>query len=277
MSSRTSHTFWSMLALYACTLAVGIWAAWRHVTSPASGTVAPLQFDLSTVLIFGVVFVFFTFVVLRWARVAQVVLSALFLVVFAGGAQFILSARFSLVGSTIGALALVACALLVRRVLVHDVVIVLGIAGITALLGLALTPLVVVGILMALSVYDIISVYRTRHMVAMAGRMVDSGFFFGFLIPSRVRDFWLPTRTALGGHQVMLLGSGDIGLPLVLAASSVSVSLGTSILVAAFALVGVALMEFLFTHQREPMPMAALPPIAALSVIGYLVAVLIHL
>jgi presenilin-like A22 family membrane protease len=87
----------------------------------------------------------------------------------------------------------------------------------------------------------------------------------------------MPVRDALERRQAMVLGSGDIGLPLVLAASSVVASLNAAFMVAGFALVGVMAMQWLFTHQDKPMPMAALPPIAALSVLGYVVATLLGL
>ncbi len=98
---------------------------------------------------------------------------------------------------------------------------------------------------------------------------------FGFLVPARLGGFWMPVREAMDARAVMMLGSGDIGLPLVLAASSVTTSLGAAGMVAGFSLVGVMVMQWLFSHQEQPMPMAALPPIAASAVLGYVVATLL--
>jgi presenilin-like A22 family membrane protease len=139
-------------------------------------------------------------------------------------------------------------------------------------LGLSITPLVALVLLAGLSVYDIVSVYRTRHMVALANRMIASGSVFGFLVPARLSGFLMRRSDALNARSVMVLGSGDIGLPLVLATSALSQSIGAAILVAVFALVGVMLMHWLFVHQDRPRPMAALPPIAMAAILGYATA-----
>ena len=72
----------------------------------------------------------------------------------------------------------------------------------------------------------------------------------------------------------MILGSGDIGLPVVLASSVAGYSLDDAIIVAIFSLAGLFLTHLIFVNQRERKPMAALPPIATMSIIGYLVSLL---
>jgi presenilin-like A22 family membrane protease len=126
-----------------------------------------------------------------------------------------------------------------------------------------------------LAIYDVIAVYRTRHMVALAGRMLESGAVFGFLVPERLNVFAHPVSRALRERSVMVLGSGDIGLPLVLAASSVATSVNAAYMVAGASLVGLSLMQLLFVRQRRPLPMAALPPIAASAILGYVLAVIL--
>ena len=73
------------------------------------------------------------------------------------------------------------------------------------------------------------------------------------------------------GEGFMILGSGDVALPLVLAASLVRTSLTQASVVAVFSLLGLILTHLIFTNQATRRPMAALPPIAAMSIIGYLV------
>ena len=73
----------------------------------------------------------------------------------------------------------------------------------------------------------------------------------------------------------MILGSGDIGLPVVLASSVARYSLNAAIIVAVFSLAGLFFTHLIFVNQRERKPMAALPPIATMSIVGYLVANLI--
>ncbi len=80
---------------------------------------------------------------------------------------------------------------------------------------------------------------------------------------------------ALQTRAVMMLGSGDIGLPLVLATSAVSTSIGAAVMVAGASLIGISTMHWLFVHQERPAPMAALPPIAVSAILGYLLAILL--
>ncbi|MCC6934673.1 MAG: hypothetical protein IT406_03255 [Candidatus Yanofskybacteria bacterium] len=262
------------LLLYACTIALALSAAWRHVIAPSvSAGVGPLELTWESAIIFLVVFVLFTTVMVRFVRAAHVSLSFFLVIALVAGTQFILSAWVRWPFDIIGAVAVAALAWLWPRVAVHDFAVMVGIGGIAAVLGLSLTPLTASILLAALSIYDIISVYRTRHMIALADRMLESGAIFGFLVPANFSGFFTRRDDALRTRMVMMLGSGDIGLPLVLATSAVSQSIGAAVLVSGFALCGVSLMHWLFSHQRRPMPMAALPPIAALSILGYVVAV----
>jgi len=75
-------------------------------------------------------------------------------------------------------------------------------------------------------------------------------------------------------RRVLMLGSGDIGLPLVLATSAVTTSLASAVAASVGALVGVVAMQVLWMRQETPAPMAALPPIAACTILGYLIATL---
>lgn len=268
--------FISSVTLYALTAALALAAAWRHATGPAMpGGLGPLQLDWSSGLVFLIVFVGFTFVMVRFARVARLALALFLLVALLVGSQFIFSAWAPWPYDVAGAVLVVLLLAAVPRVFMHDLAIMLGIGGIAAVLGLSVTPLVACVLLAVLSIYDIISVYRTRHMVALAGRMLQSGAVFGFLVPARLSGFFMRRRDALNAREVMMLGSGDIGLPLVLATSAVSQSIPAAILVAVFSLAGVSVMHWLFAHQERPAPMAALPPIAVSAILGYALAILL--
>jgi presenilin-like A22 family membrane protease len=259
--------------LYALTFAVGLAAAWRHAVMPSLGTVAPVDLSLPNVLIFLGVFTVFTFVMARFVRVARRSLSVFLVIALLSGSQFVFASWLTGSQALIGALALVLLLGFLPIVLVHDLAIVFGIGGVSAVLGLSMTPLIACVLLAAMSVYDIISVYRTRHMVALAQHMMSSGAVFGFLVPARLSGFFMRRRDALEAREVMMLGSGDIGLPLVLATSAVSQSIGAAVLVGGFALIGLTLMHWMFARQERPMPMAALPPIAMSAIVGYVLAV----
>lgn len=282
ISEKLRITFAS-LTLYTITIVVSLTAAWQHIVRPAlAGGVGPLELTWQNAVLFALVFAVFTFVMVRFVRVAHVSLAFFLFVALVAGSQFILAAWVPSPYDLIGALAVAFVLWMVPRVVVHDIAIILGIGGIAAVLGLSITPLVACVLLAGLSLYDIVSVYRTRHMIALAKRMITSGSVFGFLVPARLSGFWMRRSDALNamptGRQarsVMVLGSGDIGLPLVLATSALSQSIGAAVLISIFALLGVMLMHWLFAHQHRPAPMAALPPIAVSAILGYALAMFI--
>lgn len=262
------------LLLYGLTFALGILAAYQHVLHPALTSVAPLEPTLGNALVFLLVFSGFTALIIRSGRSA-LILKFFLLFALAAGAHFIFSAWLPGLPSFAGVALILLLLWAVPIVLVHDIAIMLGIAGVSALMGLSITPLTASVLLAILSIYDIISVYRTHHMVALAGKMLDSGAVFGFLVPARLSKFLMRTGRSLGDREVMMLGSGDIGLPLVLAASAVTTSVASAVMVGIFALAGLMLMHWLFLHQENPMPMAALPPISMAAVLGYVLAIIL--
>lgn len=162
-----------------------------------------------------------------------------------------------------------------RNVFTHDFIMIVTLAGLAAILGLSLTPIFVVYALVILSFYDIIAVYKTGHMVKMASMMVASRAIFGFIIPGTVSDFKTDIKTVQPGEQFMILGSGDIALPIIFSISLLGVSIVQSLIVAAFSILGLFATHLIFNNQKTRRPMAALPPIAAMAIIGYLISIFI--
>jgi presenilin-like A22 family membrane protease len=259
--------------LFAAALAMGIFIAYHYgVVRIEANVVEPIDFSWSNVIVMVAVFLGFSFVMARFRRLASIVFQLfLFFVVFFGAdlffGAFLQSPRDLL--ATIATLGLMYA---LRNVLTHNIGIMLAIAGISAAIGLGLTPDIAMFVLMAMAIYDIIAVYRTRHMVRLAENMVQSGAIFGFIIPLRWRDFFTPRDKAKVGEDFMILGSGDIGVPLLFIASTVTTSLPGAIITAAFALMGLFITHLLFVNQKSRQAMAALPPIATASVVGYLIS-----
>ena len=167
-----------------------------------------------------------------------------------------------------------------KNVLIHNIGIILAVAGVGSLLGSVIFPGTVVIIMVILSFYDIIAVYVTGHMIKMAKIMMKSGAVFGFIIPSQMSGFFFhkgeaQAQAGTGGDQFMILGSGDVGLPVVLASSVARYSLAGAIIVAVFSLAGLFITHLIFVNQKERKPMAALPPIATMSIVGYLISLVL--
>lgn len=271
------NLFFKELVLFSTTMVVGLIVAYRYLVtdsaSPIMQTPSLSGFDW----IFFVGLVIFILFIMRFSRLAGVVLWIFLILIMFGGSQVVFGSFLSFPWDMAASLAILALFFLWRNVFMHDVGIILALAGIGGVLGISITPNFGIIVLVVLSFYDIIAVYKTKHMVKMAQGMVRSGAIFGFIIPQENRSFFENRKQAKEqiGEQFMILGSGDIGLPVIFASSLIRQSLGEAIVVALFATIGVFLTHLLFTNQHKRQAMAALPPIATMCLIGYVVALLL--
>ncbi|MGZ4907214.1 MAG: presenilin family intramembrane aspartyl protease PSH, partial [Halobacteriota archaeon] len=159
-------------------------------------------------------------------------------------------------------------------------------AGAAAIFGISLAILPTLILLIALAVYDFVSVYETKHMISLAEGVVDLKLPVLFVLP-RNRGYshiqW--TRQAstsqpeekLEKREAFFMGLGDAVIPTVLVISANSFLSGPAlgfINIPAFgALVGtlagyVALMVLVLKGK----PQAGLPFLNTGAIIGFLVA-----
>jgi len=268
--------FFKEALLFATTLAVGIFTAYRYSLMPDAIQLPELKLSFWDALLVIVVLSFFVFAP-KYKRVAKFSFKFFLVFVVFAGTQIIAGAFVNPPMDLAAAVGAVLIFIFLRNVLVHNIGVILGIAGIASVLGLALSPKTALFLLVILSFYDILSVYVTRHMVAMARNMIESGAPFGFIIPSEGASFLKSRQEAQAkiGEQFMILGSGDVGLPLILACSLVGLYISEAVIVGIFSLAGLFLTHLIFVNQEVRKPMAALPPIATMAIIGYLVSLLI--
>jgi len=178
---------------------------------------------------------------------------------------------------------LVSAFLFIPRVWISDLVMILSLATFGAFLGFCFSTWGIVIILAVISVYDLIAVYKTRHMVVLAEAMVNSQIIFGLIIPKiRPSDFKASleeVKTDLLGSlsgkikamRFSVLGAGDLLFPLLLIVSVFNhYGVFSALVVAGFALLGCLTTNLIFLRLKER-PMPALPPIAFLTIIGFLV------
>lgn len=200
----------------------------------------------------------------------------LLLVIFIG-AQTIFSLILPPFSATIFAFLLVILRITKPRLWTHNLSLGLGIAGISATLGVIASWQTFAIILAVLSVYDIIAVYKTKHMVKMARALAAKGALFALVIPEKF-SFWKADLSEVDLKEkgkFLFLGTGDLALPIAFAVSVISEGLLASLVVIGATLIGVFLLHWLFTKQRKPQPMPALPPIATCAIVGFLVYLLI--
>ena len=160
----------------------------------------------------------------------------------------------------------------------QNIALIFSLSGAGALIGTSLYVLPIMIFAAILSLYDIIAVFFTKHMVFMAKALTEKPLAFVAAIPVKFKE----ARKVMSMHtgkeimqkkHVFLLGGGDLALPLILAASIYRYfSLGHAI----FSLIGALLATFYIfwvVLQKPGKPLPALPPIVAGAFLGFAVAV----
>ncbi|MBU1178673.1 hypothetical protein KJ903_05700 [Patescibacteria group bacterium] len=157
-------------------------------------------------------------------------------------------------------------------VLVHNIAIVLALAGIGAYIGTGFSAWQILIIIAILSVYDIIAVFRTKHMVKMFTKLTNKGATFSIIVPSRLKNILSRLSKVKLDGSYSFLGTGDIALPLMLAVAALKMGWQYSLAVVIGALVGLIVMHWLQLKLKYNKPVAALPPIGGGAMLGFLVA-----
>lgn len=267
--------FLKELFLFGLTLFIGVFSAYNYTPLLGKSIIEPPSFSWGRIIVFMAFFVILMLVMNKFKKLNAIALKFFLLLVVFSGSQIIIGSLASVPWDLVWALVAVFVFMTVHSVLIHDIGIMLGIAGVSSVLGVTISPQSAVALLVILSFYDIFAVYWTKHMVYLAKGMIESGAIFGFVIPFDIKDMFYHKSNAHQqiGDKFMILGSGDIGLPVILASSLAVVSLEQAVITSIFSLAGLFLTHIIFVNQVSRKPMAALPPIATLSIIGYLVAV----
>ncbi|MGM0439034.1 MAG: presenilin family intramembrane aspartyl protease [Patescibacteria group bacterium] len=160
-------------------------------------------------------------------------------------------------------------------ILLHNLLVVISIAGIGAIIGREFEPLVIAVFLALFSIYDFVAVYKTKHMVKMATEMIKTKAIMGLIIPFSFSGL-LDNLEDKNKKEFMVLGGGDLAFPLFLV-SSITLTYGVkeALFLVFFSSLGLFISFYLFLSQKKQKPIPALPPIALSSLIGYLLLTLI--
>ena len=159
----------------------------------------------------------------------------------------------------------------------HNLVLILTLPGIAAALGASITPYAAVILLIFMSVYDYIAVYKTEHMVKMAKAMITGRAIFAMIYPEHWHGFKAHLNKAHPGEGFMMLGTGDFVFPIIMATSAYSISAAAAWTVLIVSLLGLLLMHLIFSLQKVRRPMPALPPLAAFAILGFLFAIMLKI
>lgn len=161
--------------------------------------------------------------------------------------------------------------------------------GVIGIFGISLQILPVMILLIALAAYDAISVYGTKHMVALADGVTQMKLPILLVIPKKRGYSYLkskPLQKQLeegGEREAMFMGLGDVIIPGVLIASAFNflptdlvAGIAGNLLVALGALLGsVVGFVVLMTFVLKGNPQAGLPLLNGGTIAGYAVAYLV--
>lgn len=94
-------------------------------------------------------------------------------------------------------------------------------AGVSALIGISLSVIPVIVLLLLLAIYDAISVYKTKHMIAMAEGIMDLKLPILFVIPKHSDYSFLQESFKPGEkREAFFMGLGDAVMPTLLVVSA---------------------------------------------------------
>jgi len=269
--------FLQELILFAATQLIGVFVALKSSQIVQEQDIS-LDLTIGQIIFFLAFFTAFIYFLNKFSHKSGGFFRLILGLAIFAGSQTVFSIIFNnAIFSMSAAIILVIAVFKKRVVFLHNIGIILAMAGIGAVLGLSLTPVSVVVLLLILSFYDIVAVYKTGHMVKIAEDMIKSRAISGIVLPQNRKGWSANLARVRPGGEYMILGSGDLIMPLILISSVIGIhGLASGLVVLFFSLLGLSLTYYLFVTQRTRRPMAALPPIAVMSIVGYLIATLFN-
>ncbi len=183
-------------------------------------------------------------------------------------------------------LSIIAVAILILTLIKHPEWYVIDISGIIVgvgaigIFGISLSIFLVIVLLIGLSIYDAISVYKTKHMIDLADAVMELKLPVMLVVP-KIRKYSLIKETKglkeklEGGEEreAFFLGLGDIVMPGILVASSLHNITGNGLLIALSVMVGTLIgFAVLMSVVIKGKPQAGLPYLCSGAILGYIVS-----
>ncbi len=237
------------------------------VTTPLSGEMSVLYF----LVFFFTVTLFF--LVLFHVYKGNLLYRLIFITIVFAGLMKIFELVFPTSLSMIVAVVFIFGLFLLPLVWIHDLIILFSGAGIGAIFGLQFHWTFAIALLVILSLYDIVAVFITKHMVTLAHELIKRSCTFALIIPEHSAQFRASLMTVQPGSGFLILGGGDIILPMFLTASAYVTRPLAGWCAIVGMCVGVLFNHIWLTSSRVPLP--ALPLISLGGIIGVFVGLFI--
>lgn len=133
---------------------------------------------------------------------------------------------------------------------------ILATGGVGVIFGISLGILPIIIMLLLLSIYDFIAVFKTKHMVKMAEVLIKNDL--AFTVSASVKE-GKPRFTEKGERNRIDLGTGDIVAPVMFDVSALSLSPIASLFIFIGSIVSIVLLMYFAMRKKVILP--ALPPI----------------
>jgi len=210
----------------------------------------------------------------------KLALRILFAFLFAWGAFIAFVFWVPMAGAIAIAASVAVVWFLIPRVWFHNLAMILALASLGAVFGHFISPWTALAVMGALAIYDILAV-RFGFMMWLTGRLSKVGVLPALVIPKSL-SLW-KTNLRQGAitdvvnqkpaeRDYSLLGGGDIAFPCLLTVSVYFArDLTTAAIIAAFTLLGLMLAYLIQAVFLKGKAMPALPPLAALALVGLLI------
>ena len=267
-----TKVLFSELTLFAIIQFLGIFVASKFLMRRPEVLAAP-EISLTFFIAVFLLSIVFIFIAMRLFKNKHG-FKLLFVFLIVIGSRTVFSAFMSEFYASIIALILVALWVAIPYVFMHNIALIFAISGISTELGFSLSLSTILFLFGVLSIYDVIAVYKTKHMVKMFTGLMDRGLLLALIVP--ITKSWLSKVSEVKPKAgFLLLGTGDIAFPLILAVSVLKISLYSSIFVAVGSIIGAALVFYLLINQQSRRAIPALPPIALCSIAGFIISLII--
>ena len=152
--------------------------------------------------------------------------------------------------------------------------------GAIGIFGISLSIFLVIVLLIGLSIYDAISVYKTKHMIDLADAVMELKLPVMMVVPKNRKYSLLKETKGLkeklkGGEEreAFFLGLGDIVMPGILVAAALHNIAGNGLIIALSVMVGTLIgFAVLMSAVIKGKPQAGLPFLCSGAILGYVVS-----
>ncbi len=194
--------------------------------------------------------------------------------------SFVVSDTLSLLTSVIAAAMLVVALIKYPEWYIIDLTGIIVGVGAIGIFGISLSIFLVIILLIGLSIYDAISVYKTKHMIDLADAVMDLRLPVMLVVP-KIRTYSLLKETKgikekledKEEREAFFLGLGDIVMPGILVVSALQNIADNGLIIALSVMIGTLIgFAVLMSVVIKGKPQAGLPYLCSGAILGYVVS-----